>query len=165
MSTESLPAERGLQLHDRRVVIVAARYNERYTSALLTNCQEELAKLAPGVQVDVVRVPGAYEVPMMVNRVIARPGAGQSAPDAVIALGVILRGSTAHADLIGSAITQELLRTSCSTLTPVIHEVLLLNNEQQAEERCIQERLNRGIESARAAVAMLQVLAGQDSNN
>lgn len=154
MSTETLPAAR-VQLQDKRIVVVAATYNEKYTSALLQNCLEELERLAPGVAVDVVRVPGAFEVPMMVNHALA----ATPRPDAVIALGVILRGSTAHADLIGSAITQELLRTACRELTPVIHEVLLLNNEQQAEERCIGERLNRGIESARAAVAMLHTLS------
>lgn len=94
---------------------------------------------------------------MMVNHVIQH-----RKPHAVIALGVILRGSTAHADLIGTAITQELLSAACRTLTPVIHEVLLLNDEQQAEARCIGERLNRGIESARAAVAMLNALAEQN---
>lgn len=157
MSTEQL-AEVSTGLQGCRITVVAATYNERYTNALLQNCLDELARCAPGVQVDVVRVPGAFEVPMMVNRVIERPSLGQCAPDAVIALGVILRGSTAHADLIGTAITQQLLQTSCRSLTPIIHEVLLLNNEEQAEARCIGAELNRGIESARAAIAMLKLL-------
>lgn len=156
MSTENLPAAKA-ELQNRQIVVVAATYNEKYTTALLQNCLNELSKLAPGAQVDVVRVPGAFEVPMMVNHVIQH-----RKPHAVIALGVILRGSTAHADLIGTAITQELLSAACRTLTPVIHEVLLLNDEQQAEARCIGERLNRGIESARAAVAMLNTLAEQN---
>lgn len=156
MSTENLPAAKA-ELQNQQIVVVAATYNEKYTTALLQNCLNELSKLAPGAQVDVVRVPGAFEVPMMVNHVIQH-----RKPHAVIALGVILRGSTAHADLIGTAITQELLSAACRTLTPVIHEVLLLNDEQQAEARCIGERLNRGIESARAAVAMLNALAEQN---
>ena len=154
MSTETLPAVKNEQ-HDRRIVVVAATYNEKYTSALLENCLEELARLAPGVQVDVVRVPGAFEVPVMVRRALF---SAEARPDAVIALGVILRGSTAHADLIGTAITQELLRAACDSLTPVIHEVLLLNDAQQAEVRCLGTELNRGIESARAAVAMLNLI-------
>lgn len=158
MSTESLQAER-VHLRNRRIAVVAATYNEKYTTALLQNCRDELARLAPDVAVDVLRVPGAFEVPVIVNRVIA----GADAPDVVIALGVILRGSTAHADLIGSAITQELLRTACRSLTPVIHEVLLLDSAQQAEERCVQERLNRGTEAARAAVSMLRLIADEVS--
>lgn len=108
------------------------------------------------------RVPGAFEVPVMVNRALAGPE--ESRPTVVIGLGVILRGSTAHADLIGEAITRELLSTACRTLTPVIHEVLLLNDEQQAEERCIGERLNRGREAARAAIAMLNLLEEQENH-
>ena len=152
MSTENLPAERA-ELRGKRVAIVAATYNEKYTTALLRNCLEELERLAPGVEVEVVRVPGAFEVPVMVRRALQK-----QRPHAVIALGVILRGSTAHADLIGTAITNELLRAACDTLTPVIHEVLLLNDAAQAEERCCGERLNRGIESARAAISMLKLI-------
>ena len=158
MSTETLPSAK-IGLRDLRVVVVAATYNEKFTTPLLQNCLDELAANAPHVQVDVVRVPGAFEVPVMVNRAIACPPAGKVSPHVVIALGVILRGSTAHADLIGSSITQELLRTACRTLTPVIHEVLLLNDEQQATERCIGERLNRGKEAARAAISMLSLVA------
>lgn len=163
MSTETLPAAK-TKLQNQRIVVVAATYNEKYTSALLQNCLDELERNAPGIQVDVVRVPGAFEVPVMVNCAIKRPTPGKAAPSVVIALGVILRGSTAHADLIGTSITQELLHTACSTLTPVIHEVLLLNDEKQAEERCIMPELNRGIESARAAIAMLSLMAEQSNN-
>lgn len=146
-------------LHHRRIEVVAARYNEKYTTALLENCLDELAQHAPGVEVNVVRVPGAFEVPVMVNRAVA--GRAEDRPAVVIGLGVILRGSTAHADLIGEAITRELLSTACRTLTPVIHEVLLLNDEQQAEERCVGMRLNRGREAARAAIEMLNLLHRQ----
>ena len=155
MSTEFLSAE-SVDLSDKRIFVVASTYNEKYTTALLENCLEELHRLAPSAEVEVLRVPGAFEVPMMVNYVLER-----KIVHAIIALGVILRGSTAHADLIGTAITNELLRSACRTLTPIIHEVLLLNNEQQAEERCMGSKLNRGIESARAAVSMLKTLIRQ----
>lgn len=141
-----------------RVVIVAAQYNEKYTDALLENCRQELEESAGYIEVEVLRVPGAFEVPMMVRRVLAEPGA---APDAVVALGVILRGSTAHADLIGTAVTQQLMAISCETLTPVIHEVLLLDNEQQAYARCVAAGLNRGREAARCALRMLEAVEEQ----
>lgn len=142
-----------------RVVIVAAQYNEKYTDALLENCRQELEEAAGHIEVEVLRVPGAFEVPMMVRRVLAGPGA--AAPDAVVALGVILRGSTAHADLIGTAVTQQLMAISCETLTPVIHEVLLLDNEQQAYARCVAAELNRGCEAARCALRMLDAVEEQ----
>ena len=159
MSTE-LPS-RSRALHSAaHVTIVASTYNEKYTSALLENCLAELKESGDYISVDVVRVPGAFEVPVTVKRSIVKADK-YSEPDVVIALGVILRGSTAHADLIGTAITNQLLSISCETLTPVIHEVLLLDDEQQAFARCIASTLNRGREAARAAVAMLNMLEEQ----
>ncbi len=160
MSTE-LPGKVQSVKHSQKVVIVASTYNERYTSSLLENCLAELEESAPFLNVEVVRVPGALEVPVMVKRSILKPT--QNTPTVVIGLGVILRGSTAHADLIGTAITNQLLSISCETLVPVIHEVLLLDNEQQAFARCIASSLNRGREAARTAISMLQVLENQNA--
>ncbi len=161
MSTE-LPSRARALYSSARITIVAASYNEKYTSALLENCLDELRETAKHTSVNVIRVPGAFEVPVMVKRAIAAPSA-ELPPDVVIALGVILRGSTAHADLIGTAITNQLLSIACDTMTPVIHEVLLLNDEQQAFTRCIASALNRGREAARAAVAMLSLLDEQNA--
>ena len=163
MSTE-LPQKVHSHVLSGRITVVAARYNEKYTDALLQNCLDELAEAAPGVEVEVVRVPGAFEVPMMVKRAIAHPVSGET-PSAVIAFGVILRGSTAHADLIGTAITNQLMSISCESLVPVVHEVLLLNNEEQAFARCIASSLNRGREAARAAIAMLNLLQEQSDES
>lgn len=163
MSTE-LPQKVHSYAVGGRVTIVAARYNEKFTDALLQNCLDELAETAPGVEVEVVRVPGAFEVPVMVKRAIEKPVSGET-PDLVIAFGVILRGSTAHADLIGSAITNQLMSMACDSLVPVVHEVLLLNNEEQAFARCIASALNRGREAARAAVSMLNLLYEQSEKS
>ena len=156
MSTE-LPQKVQSHAKSGRIVIVAARYNEKYTDALLQNCLDELAENAPGVAVEVVRVPGAFEVPVMVKRALVQPDGGEK-PDVVVAFGVILRGSTAHADLIGTAITNQLLSMACETMIPVVHEVLLLGNEEQAFARCVASALNRGREAARAAISMLDLL-------
>ena len=121
MSTELPSIAEGKLNYPARVTIVASTYNERYTSALLENCLAELRDYSDRININIVRVPGAYEVPLMVKRAIVKPANGEQ-PDAVIALGVILRGSTAHADLIGEAITRQLLSISCDTLLPVIHE-------------------------------------------
>lgn len=156
MSTELPPPSeyRGL---GGRITVVVSRYNEKYTDALLENCVSEIQETSPGVNITVVRVPGAFEVPMMVKRSIAKARVGET-PDAVIAMGVILRGSTAHADLIGSAITNQLMNITCETLVPVVHEVLLLDNEEQAFARCVASTLNRGREAARAALSMMNVI-------
>ena len=96
----------------------------------------------------------------MVKRAIGTPVESEK-PNVVIAFGVILRGSTAHADLIGAAVTNHLMDVACDSMIPVIHEVLLLDDEKQAFARCIASTLNRGREAARAAIDMLNVLENE----
>ncbi len=137
------------------VAIVASKYNARYTDAMVKSAQQELEAILTRVEIETVRVPGAYEIPLVVEEFCRefRPK-----PDAVIALGVILRGKTAHADLIGESVTRCLHDSSKAHLIPVVHEVLLLDNEEQAEERCLGDRINRGIEAARSAVDMIRIM-------
>lgn len=135
-----------------RICIVAAKYNESFTDALVENAISELGELVPQGRVDLIRVPGAFEVPVMVASVIER-----NAPSCVIALGVIIRGSTQHADLVGASVTNALQSIAVETKIPVIHEVLLVDDEKQAYARCIGEKLNRGKEAARAAAAMIDI--------
>jgi 6,7-dimethyl-8-ribityllumazine synthase len=83
--------------------------------------------------------------------------AAQRRHDVIIALGVILQGKTKHADLIASSVSDGLQQVALKHAVPVIHEVLLLASEDDARERCSGNELNRGIEAARAAFAMLRV--------
>lgn len=154
MSVE-LPQKIQARRRSARIAIVAARYNEKYMTALLENCLAELKEAYPLEEFPVYRVPGSYEVPVMVKRCIEKPEGGE-APEAVIALGVILRGSTAHADLVGHSVANKLLDIACDTLVPVVNEVLLLDDEQQAFARCVASTLNRGREAARVALQMLE---------
>ncbi len=140
------------------VCIVASRYNSTYTDALVSSARETLATLAPALEVRVLRVPGAFEIPVVVEAVAS----GETQPLAIIALGVIIRGSTAHADLIAASITRSLADTGVSHLIPVIHEVLLVENAAQAEARSLGDELNRGREAAEAAVAMIDLMASLD---
>lgn len=138
-----------------RFAIVASRYNERFVGAMLRAAKAEL-KASGASHVTVVRVPGAFEIPVVAARL-----ARSRKPDysAVICLGVILRGETTHAEHIGVAVTQALAQIQVGTGTPVIHEVLLLENEVQAQVRCRGRKHNRGTEAARTAVEMAQVVA------
>ncbi|MEM9283519.1 MAG: 6,7-dimethyl-8-ribityllumazine synthase [Verrucomicrobiota bacterium] len=152
--SKSAPDSPELTLQSGRVVIVASRYNSTYTDALVASSSETLAKLAPELDVETIRVPGAFEIPVVVEAVAS----SENPPLAIVALGVIIRGSTAHADLIAESITHHLQSTGVSHLIPVIHEVLLVENEEQAETRSLGDELNRGREAAEAAVAMIDVM-------
>lgn len=133
--------------------IVASQYNETYVQGLVENATRELQSLAPNASIIRYDVPGAFEIPLIVQEVAERGGV-----DAILALGVIIQGETRHADLIASAVTDALLQCSLHARLPVVHEVLTLRDEDQARERCLELELNRGIEAARVAVRLLQTL-------
>jgi len=132
--------------------IVASRYNARYVDGMLNAAVRELKRA--GAKVRVIRVPGAYEVPV----VAAKLSALSPQPAAIICLGVILRGETTHAQHIGEAVSQALMQIQITHGVPVIHEVLLLENKQQAEARCLAPKHNRGVEAAQTALEMARVL-------
>jgi 6,7-dimethyl-8-ribityllumazine synthase len=109
----------------------------------------------PQAKIEVVHAPGSFEIPFLAQLIIQR-----HKPDAVICLGVILRGATGHADLIAASVSDTLCQLSVTTGTPVIHGVLLLDNEEQAKERCLGDEYNRGTEAARAALEVLREARG-----
>jgi 6,7-dimethyl-8-ribityllumazine synthase len=135
-----------------RICVIASMYNEKFTDSLVNNTIEELAEILPMSRVDLIRVNGAFEIPATVANLLER-----ELFNCVIALGVIIRGETSHADLVASSVTNALQSISVQHRIPVIHEVLLLENEKQAHARCIGSAKNRGREAARAATNIIEV--------
>ncbi len=140
--------------------IVASQYNAHYVDAMLRCARNQLQQA--GGAVKVVRVPGAYEIPLAVLRLarLWREAHTASAGGfAILALGVILRGETVHASHIGEAVSRSLLEIQLRYEVPVIHGVLLLENEAQAQARCLGRKHNRGTEAAQTALAMARTMA------
>ncbi len=134
-----------------RFALVVSEYNREYTDALLAAAQVALG----AHEQKVVRVPGAFEIPLQVQR-LARSGKYA----AVIALGLVWQGKTSHAQEITRAVTDSLMRISLETDVPVLHEVLSIKTESEARARCMGTKLNRGREAAEAALALLSVTKG-----
>ena len=151
MSTAFQPKPRIIG-HKVRVCIVASKYNEEFTDELVKNAIEELDQLFPQGRLDVVRVPGAFEVPVTVSSLLER-----EKPNCVIALGLLIQGDTAHADLVAESVTNSLQSIAVEQRCPIIHEILLVKDEKQAYARCIGSKMNRGREAARAAASMVDV--------
>ena len=150
----AVPPRPRLGVSKRRFTLVASQFNAKYVQGLVNHATEELRELVSGVVLTLHQVPGAFEIPIVV-REIAR----QEKADAIIAIGVILRGSTAHADHLATSVTNALQQIALEFGVPVINAVLSLENEDQARERCLEKKINRGIEAARAAIQIANLMA------
>jgi 6,7-dimethyl-8-ribityllumazine synthase len=153
MSSTAPPRPRILKTR-RRFCIVASQFNAQYVQGLVDHADKELRALAPNATIFVQRVPGAFEIPVVVREVASRGKA-----DAIIACGVILKGKTNHAQNLSRSVTDALQRIAVDHGVPVIDVVLSFDNEIQARERCLENRINRGTEAARAAVEIANVMS------
>jgi 6,7-dimethyl-8-ribityllumazine synthase len=128
------------------VVIVAGTWHEQITDGLIAGAERTLS--ASGAAYSIVRVPGSFELPV-VSKVALEAGA-----DAVVALGVIIRGGTPHFEYVSSAATDGLTRVALDTRKPVGFGVLTLDDEAQGLDRAglPDSREDKGAEAAHAAL-------------
>ena len=137
-----------------RIAIVASSYNDHVVRRLLDACTRVLAER--GVRDDavtLVRVPGAFEIPVMVQALARRREA-----DAVIALGAVVRGETPHFDYIAGECARGLASIAVAEGVPVIFGVLTVDTMQQALDRSGEDESNKGAEAALAALHMIGAL-------
>ena len=143
------------------VGIVASLYNSRFVDGMLEGVMDVLKGVGmPEESIHLIRVPGAYEIPLITSKMgaLRHPRFG-----ALLCLGVVIQGATQHARLITEAVTHEITRQQSHFGIPIIHEVLLVENETQAQERCLDPKFNRGGEAAQTALKMAQL--AQHINN
>ncbi|WIJ44393.1 6,7-dimethyl-8-ribityllumazine synthase [Curtobacterium citreum] len=130
-----------------RVAIVAGQWHESIAGGLLAGAQREVQRL--GATAQVVPVPGSFELPVVAKAAL------ESGFDAVVALGVIIRGGTPHFEFVSDAATSGLTRVAIDTGKPVGFGVLTLEDEQQGLDRAglPGSKEDKGAEAAHAAIA------------
>lgn len=154
MSNAISPRPRTHGLVKRHFLIVASQFNQVYVQGLVDHFTLELRGLAPAATLTLHQVPGAFEIPVVVREL-----ALQKRGDAIIAIGVILKGETDHAQHLARSVTDALQRIAVTHGIPVLNVVLSFDDENQARERCLENEINRGTEAARAAVEMSNVMS------
>ncbi len=138
-----------------RFALVAARFNSFVVDPLLAGAREALARHGvPDDHVDVVRVPGSFEIPL-----IAQMLAESKKYAAVICLGCIIRGETDHYDHVAGAATNGILNAGLKSGIPVIYGVLTCETLEQASHRAGGKAGNKGFEAAVTAIETVNLLA------
>ncbi|WP_022890833.1 6,7-dimethyl-8-ribityllumazine synthase [Agromyces italicus] len=135
-----------------RVVIVAGSWHDEITNGLIAGATRTLE--AAGAEFELVRVPGSFELPVVAKAAL------EAGADAVVALGVIIRGGTPHFEYVSAAATDGLTRVALDTGKPVGFGVLTLDDEQQGLDRAglPGSKEDKGREAAEAAIATVRAL-------
>jgi len=139
-----------LDAHGMKFAVVVSRFNDFVTDRLLEGALDALKTHgADESAIEVVRVPGAFEISLAAKRLAA---AGRH--DALICLGAIIRGDTPHFDCIADAVTRGLGALALEYRLPIAFGVLTTNNVEQAMERAGEKSTNKGYEAALTAIEM-----------
>ena len=143
-----------LRADGKKFAIIVARWNSFISEKLLEGALDSLIRSgALDEDIDVVRVPGAFEIPLIAKRL-----AGSQKYDAVIVLGVVIRGATPHFDVVVSEVSKGTAQVGLDTGVPVLFGVLTTETIEQAIERSGTKAGNKGAEVAVAAIEMANLV-------
>ena len=149
------PEQHPLDGRGKRFAIIAARFNQSVVDPMIESALDVLKAHHVDVEaVPVIRVPGAFELPLAAKCYAER----HDDTDAVIALGAVIRGETAHFDFVASECASGLQRTALDTGTPMVFGVLTTDTAEQAAKRADPLRGDKGGDAARAALEMANLL-------
>jgi 6,7-dimethyl-8-ribityllumazine synthase len=139
---------------DGRYVIVVGRFNHHVVDSLVEGAVDSLVRHGVASEnIDIVHVPGAWELPLAVKQVLK-----VAHPDAVIALGAVIRGGTPHFEYVAGGCNSALSSLQLEFDTPIANGVLTVNSIEQAIERSGTKAGNKGAEAAMAAMEMVSLL-------
>jgi len=147
-----------LVARDLRFAIVAARFNDMIVDSLIRGAVDALLRHGAGEkQVEIIRVPGAFDLPFIVSRVAA-----SKRYDAVVALGAVIRGATPHFDHVAGQCAAGLARAAQESGVPVAFGVLTTDTIEQAIERAGTKAGNKGADAALCALELANLLRRLD---
>ncbi len=142
------------EVGDSRIALVVSRYNSFIVDRLLKGCLNTLTSAGiKRANVRLIKVPGAFEIPVTVKRV-----ADRGKVDAIITLGAVIRGETPHFDIIANECARGIGSVAIETDLPIIFGVLTVDTVDQAMDRSGDEESNKGSEAAHTALEMISVL-------
>ncbi|MHB1125990.1 MAG: 6,7-dimethyl-8-ribityllumazine synthase [Bacillota bacterium] len=140
-----------LLAQDLKFGLVVARFNEFITSKLLSGAMDALQRHGAATgDIDVIWVPGAFEIPLVAQKVALRY-------DAVICLGAVIRGATPHFDYVSGEVTKGVAQVGLNTGVPIIFGVITADNIEQAIERAGTKAGNKGWDAALTAIEMVNL--------
>jgi 6,7-dimethyl-8-ribityllumazine synthase len=152
--------EAKLDARGLRFALVVSRFNEALTSRLESGAIDCLLRHgADEESITVFRVPGAWEIPLLAAKLASTGGW-----DAIVSLGVLVRGGTPHFDLIAAEVAKGLASTAMSSGVPLTFGVVTAENLEQAVERAGTKLGNKGWDAALAAVEMARLYRGLSGN-
>jgi 6,7-dimethyl-8-ribityllumazine synthase len=142
-----------LQAKGLKFAIIVSRFNDFITGKLLDGAVDGLVRHgAKEDDIDVIKVPGAFEIPLTAKKV-----ASKGSYDAVICLGTVIRGATPHFDYVAAEVSKGVAAASMETGVPVAFGVLTTDTIEQAVERAGTKSGNKGFDAAMTAIEMAQV--------
>jgi len=133
----------------KKIYIVASVFYEELIDQMIKGATEENNGMN---DLNIIKVPGAFEIPGMVNCVIENQN-----PDIVIALGVLIKGESDHFEYISSSVSNSISRLSIKNTIPIIFGVLTVHNMEQAIERAYVSKKNKGGEAMKTGLEMLRL--------
>lgn len=137
-----------------KIGIVVSRFNEMLSTRLLGGANDALARHGVAESdIDVAWVPGAFEIPF-----VAKKLAGSKRYDAVIALGVVIRGATPHFEYVSAEVSKGVAKAGLDSGVPVMFGVITADSIEQAVERAGTKHGNKGWDAATAAIEMANLL-------